>query len=367
MKRLPLVFFLIACLIPVALLGQAVSARPQAPTASRILALATNVQDDQATIGTVNVLSGTITAFGPGQANCCTNSVLDAALDAAGGRYFALLTRTAELSQRLLTFSTQTGAVTSSTPLTTSLSVNYLAYDTVSAQLLALVFTTDPFTLQMARINPATAAITLLNNPIPDCCSPIAFDAAYDDVHRKLYAVIQPYVGEPQPRLITFSGADGSVLADVAITTTLELDHLAYDASTATLWAVAYDAATDAERLASVDTATGIVTPLGAGVANCCNRMVTDVAIDPAAQVLIAPMVDASAGGFPVPAFFRFSLATGEVLGSAPIDPAYYLFYIAYDPMPVAPPTPTATATGQPTATPAASLYMPAIQAPTSP
>ncbi len=362
MNRLPITLFLLTFLFPAALLGHGASARPTAPSASRIVALASSVQDDLATIGTVDVLSGTITTFGSGQANCCTNSVLDAALDAAGGRYFALLARAGESSQRLLTFSTLTGAVTASTPLTSSVSVNYMAYDTASSELLALVFTNEPFTLQVARINPATAALTLLNNPIPDCCGPIAFDAAYDDADRELYAVIQPYVGEPQPRLVTFSGADGSVLADVAITTTLELDHLAFDASTATLWALGYDATTGAERLAAIDTATGAVTPLGAGAANCCNRMVTDVAVDPLAQVLIAPMVDTSAGGFPVPTFFRFSLTTGEVLGSAPIDPAYSLYYIAYDPMLATPPTPTATATIGPTATPAASLYLPSIQ-----
>ena len=168
-------------------------------------------------------------------------------------------------------------------------------------------------------------------------------------------------------RLMTFSGADGSVLADIPISTTLEIDHLAYDAPAGTLWALGYDAATGAERLASIDTATGAVTPLGSGAANCCYRMVTDVAIDPGAQVLIAPMVDSSATGYPVPTFFRFSLTTGEVLGSAPIDEAYSLYYIAYDPMPPPPPTPTATATSEPTATPAASLYMPSIKAPTNP
>ncbi len=197
----------------------------------------------------------------------------------------------------------------------------------------------------------------MLDEPIPDCCSPIAYDAAYDAVGRKLYAVLQPYAGEPQPHLVTFSGADGSVLADVPITTTFELDHLAYGAASGagggTLWALGYDAATGAERLATIDTATGAVTPRGSGAAHCCNRMVTDIAIDPLAQELIAPMVDTSGSGFPVPTFFRFSLATGEVLGSAPVDPDYSLYYIAYDPMPTAPP---------PTATPAADLYMPLLE-----
>lgn len=368
MNRLPiflfLLLFLLPAAVPAALFGHGAPARPQAPAASRILALASSVQDNLAQVGTVDVLSGTISTFGPGLANCCTYSVLDAALDAAGRRYFAILTRSGELSQRLLTFNTQTGAVMASTPLTTTVAVNYMAYDTASSQLLALVFATDPYALQVARINPATAALTLLNNPIPDCCGPIAFDAAYDDINRKLYAVLQPYAGEQQIRLVTFSGADGAVLADVPISTTLELDHLAYDASTSALWALGYDAATGAERLAAIDTATGAVTPLGPGANNCCNRMVTDVAIDPVGQMLIAPMVDSSAGGFPVPTFFRFSLTTGELLGKAPIDEAYSLYYIAYDPMPALPPTPTATATSLPTATPAASLYLPAIKAP---
>ncbi len=149
MNRLPVVFLLLAFLLPAALLGHAASARPAAPSASRILALAANVQDARATVGTVNVPTGAISSFGSGLPDCCTNSVLDAALDAAGSRYFALLARSGESAQRLLTFNTQTGAVTASTPLTNTVFVNYMAYDPASAQLLALVFSTDPYFYQV--------------------------------------------------------------------------------------------------------------------------------------------------------------------------------------------------------------------------
>ncbi len=373
MNRWPVILFLLLFLLSSAFLGHAASARVNAPAQSRVLALAYDTQAGRETIGTVDVISGTIAPFGAGLPACCTNSVLDAALDAAGNRYFAIMARTGEADQRLLTFSTQTGAASASAALTSTLFANYLAYDTTSAQLLALLSTTSPSSLQVARLDPAAAAFTLLGSPIPDCCSPKAFDAAYDDESRKLYAVVQPNSGEPQPRLLTFSGADGSVLADVPITSTLEIDHLAYDAAGDTLWALVYDAGTNAERLAVIDTASAAVTPIGAGAANCCNRLVTDVAIDTANNVLIAPMIDTSPAGDPVPAFFRFSLTTGEVLGSAPIDPAYTLHYIAFEPAPAVPPTstpstppstPTATRTPiqTPAPTPATKLYLPLVQ-----
>jgi hypothetical protein len=373
---LPLV--LLALLAAVAAFGQS-PATPQA-TAPRLLALAQDKQAEREILGTVNVTTGLITPLGSGLANCCTTAVLDAALDSAGGRYFAVMSQENESSPRLATFSSSMGAATISAPLSTTLAINYLAYDTASGQLLALASETQPPSMQLLRIDPATAGVTRLGSPLPECCSPKAQDAAYDNVQRRLYAILQPYAGEPQLRLVALSGVDGTILANLPITSTLdvtrlEIDHLAFNPTDNLLWALINDVDGSAQRLARIDPASGFVTPIGPGIASCCDRMTTDIALDTANQVLVAPMIDRTdPQAAPVPTFFRFSLATGAVLDSIPVDPDYDLHYVTFEPQggtPLTPvPTTTAAATttprptpGQtPSPTPAVELYLPAIQ-----
>jgi hypothetical protein len=289
-----------------------------------------------------------------------------------------------ETTDRVMTFNTQTGAATASAPITTTVAVNYLAFDPPSGQLLALVSTVAPQTLQAARINPATGELTLLGSAVGGCCGLLAFDAAYDPATRRLFVVVQPDAAEPRPRLFTFSGADGALLGNVPVTGELEIDHLAYDTAGGTLWALVYDPTANAQRLAAIDAATGAVTPRGPGAADCCARLVTDVALDGANGVLVAPMVDTSDPLVDdVPTLLRFLLATGVVVGRAPVDPNYTLHYLAQEPSAgtgptitptpvtpavtpsvtpsVTPPTPSVTPTPPPQ-TPAADLYMPLLQ-----
>jgi hypothetical protein len=380
--------------LPLALRGPAVAAREAAGAggaAPRLLALARDNAAGSEIVGTVDATTGAITPLGAGIANCCTTAVLDAAPDPAGGRYFALLRLDGEGTDRVITFDTQTGAATASAPVTTTVAVNYLAYDPPSGQLLALVSTVSPQTLQAARINPASGELTLLGLPVGGCCALLAFDAAYDLATRRLFVVLQPDAAEPQPRLLIFNGADGALLGTVPVTDALEIDHLAFDASNSTLWALVYDPTTSAQRLAVIDPATGAVTPRGPGAADCCARLVTDVALDSAGGVLIAPLIDTSDPLVDdVPTLFRFSLATGEVVGKAPVDPNFTLHYIAQEgaagtpptitptptlhpsitasitPMPSVTPTPTrppgTPAPTLPPTTPAADLYLPLLQ-----
>jgi hypothetical protein len=376
----------------VALLAAAVAlgntAAPNTAAAPRLLALAYNKQTNSEIVGTVNLTTGQITPLGAGLPDCCMTAVLDAALDSAGGRYFAVMSQVNEAASRLITFNTSTGAAAISPSLATTLTVIYLAYDSPSGQLLALATGVQALPepqlvfMQPLRIDPATAAVTPLGSPLADCCSPKAHDAAYDQAARRLYTVLQPDTGSAQLRLVTISGVDGSVAADIPITSTLdvtelEIDHLAYDPAAGTLWALINDVNGSAQRLARIDPATGVLTPLGAGIASCCARMVTDVALDTANQVLVAPMIDTTDPlADDVPTFFRFALGTGALLDSTPVDPDYDLHYIALEQAATTPPTPTRTPTppatvtvtvtvmptGTPTGTPSASLYLPRLQ-----
>jgi hypothetical protein len=306
----------------------------QAPAASqtgRLLALARSLQDNREVLATVNPTTGDLSPIGSGLGGCCTASVLDAALDTAGKRFYAVMALSGESSQRVITFNTVTGAATASEPLTDTLAVNYMAYDPSDGQLLALTFHAPSLTSQVVRIDPSTAAMTPLGSAIANCCSPKSFDAAYDGAQRRLYLVVQPFDGGTQSRLLTISGADGALLSNVPIADPYAVNHMIFDAADDTLWALVSDPQADAQRLARVDPSMGDITALGDGAAACCALLPTDVALD-GAGTLVAPMIDTSDPlvGDTV-SFFRYALATGAVLSRAPVDPSYELHYIGWE------------------------------------
>jgi hypothetical protein len=257
--------------------------------------------------------------------------VLDAALDVEGRRFFAVMTLSGESSQRVITFDTATGAATASEPLTDTLAVNYMTYDSSAGQLLALTFHAPSLTSQVVRINPSTAAMTPLGSAIANCCSPKSFDAAYDAAQRRLFLVVQPFDGGTQSRLLTISGTNGALLSNVPIADPYAVNHMIYDASDDSLWALVTDPQADAQRLARIDPSTGAITALGVGAAACCALLPTDIALD-GAGTLVAPMIDTSDPLVEdAPYFFRYALATGTVRGRAPVDPSYELHYIAWE------------------------------------
>lgn len=340
----------LALIAALAVLGVALwpgttATRLAAQTPARLLALAHDIPGDRQVLAVVDQGTGALTPVGAGLAGCCTTSVLDGALDAAGDTYYAIMTRSGESAPRVLAFDTASGAATASAPLTTTAAINYLAYDDASGQLLALALITSTLTAEVLRIDPATGATTALNGAIANCCSPVAFDAAYDAANRLLYVAVAYFDSATQPRLLTISGANGALLDDVPLDPAYTVNHLAYDAAAGTLWAVVYAALNDAERLAQLAPTTGAITARGDGAAGCCSLLVTDAALDAAAGVLVAPMLDTSnPEEDDIPRFYRYALADGALLGSPAVDPNYQLHYIAFEPASALQPTPTATA-----------------------
>ncbi len=341
-------------LLPVAAFAQGAPSPNVEPPTLRLLALAYEPQADREVIATVDPATGGITPFGAGISGCCSTPVLDAALDTAGNRYFAVLTKNGESTPRLMHFDTQSGQAGVSEPLTITLPVsatdtmtaafeiNYLAYDPTAMQLLALAFAPQTLTMRAVTIDPATAVVSPLGEALDGCCTPLSFDAAYDSSGRRLFVVMQRYDGGSQPRLLTISGASGEVTGDVPITGTLAVDHLAYAAGDDILWALVNDPQNDAQRLAQINIDTGAVTPVGEGVERCCALLLpADAALNAVRGELVAPMIDISDPQVDdLPHFFRYSLASGALLSRAPVDPNYDLHYIAWQPLPELPEPP---------------------------
>jgi hypothetical protein len=173
--------------------------------------------------------------------------------------------------------------------------------------------------------------MTPLGSALANCCSPKSFDAAYDEARRRLYLVVQPFDGGTQSRLLTIDGADGGLLNNVPIAGPYGVNHMLFDAADDTLWALVADPQADAQRLAHIATATGVITADGDGAAGCCALLPTDLAIE-GGDTLVAPMIDTSDPLVDdAPTFFRYALDTGTIRSRAPVDPAYELHYIAWE------------------------------------
>ena len=158
-----------------------VMAQPRLPVAAEILiGLVYDPINQVEHVASIDPATGAATPIGAGASACCTVIGLDAALDEANGRLYAVLGKPADSTPRLYTFDIATGAATASQPLTTSAAVNYLTVDPATGQVLALVFEVAANRTRLVQIDPASGAFTPRGTPIANCCSISTLDSALD-------------------------------------------------------------------------------------------------------------------------------------------------------------------------------------------
>lgn len=267
-------------------------------------------------VAEISPTTGAMITFGVGLPNCCAQVSLNSALDPANGRLYAVMRYLDEGDARIFSFDLTHGSGQGSAPLTTTSGVNYLAYDAVDGQLLGMTYDPAADMLHLVSIDPLTGAFTPLGPGLAGCCGIGALEAAFDSVNRQLSAVLRPS-GYTTDTLYTFDVTTGAVISTVALPSSLyAVNHIAYAASTPTLWALVFGRQeAEAQRLATIVTATGEISPVGAGILGCCALLAADVAMDPISETLIVPL--STFGGDPFLA--TYDLATGAVLYQPPL------------------------------------------------
>ena len=122
------------------------------------------------TLQEIDPATGALTAVGGGIANCCTVRFGASALDPnAGVLYF--IGRDVEASTGLYGISTQTGTVVSSPTLSADDGIGAIEFDAKSDTLFAMTFDRSTATATLARLDPATGALTAVGGSIADCCA----------------------------------------------------------------------------------------------------------------------------------------------------------------------------------------------------
>lgn len=178
-------------------------------------------------LGTVNTTTGAVTLRGsPIQGGTVGTGGVHA-LDAGGNRFFFVGTPSGG-SASIYSIDTATGAKLASPTLSgTSTLLVGMAWDENDDELVALV-SVNAGDRQLATVNPATGAVTLIGNPIGGEAISTSSGGALDDVADRYY-----FVGDPasdDPTVYTLSTVTGFELESHVISgTTLGFLDLTFD------------------------------------------------------------------------------------------------------------------------------------------
>jgi hypothetical protein len=178
-------------------------------------------------LGTVNTTTGAVTLRGsPIQGGTVGTGGVHA-LDAAGNRFFFVGTPSGG-SSSIFSIDTATGAKLASPVLTgTATNLVGMAWDDNDDELVALV-SVNAGDRQLATVNTATGAVTLIGNPIGGEAISTSSGGALDDVADRYY-----FVGDPasaEPTVYTLSTVTGFELESHVVTgTTLGFLDLTFD------------------------------------------------------------------------------------------------------------------------------------------
>jgi hypothetical protein len=198
-----------------------------------------------------------------------------------------------------------------------------------AGRLIALVRDPVMATEYLARVDAVTGAVTPIGDGLVNCCTPVSLDAALDSEGRRYYAVMTLDT-ETTPRVVSFDADTGAATVGGTLATTAALNFLAYDHATSRLLALLFDTGANRQRLASVAPATGAITWLGNGIANCCSvTTALDAALDPDGRLLYAvmrPFTGTQA------VLYGFDVDSGDVTLATPLAATASVNFLTFDP-----------------------------------
>jgi hypothetical protein len=122
----------------------------------------------------------------------------------------------------------------------------------------------------------------------------------------------------------------GTVLSQPVLPAGFNYNFIEHESDSGTLYGVVFDTGASAEKLVTIDPGTGVVTPVGAGVAGCCLVPSGTSALDAAGNVFyfLGGFMADPPGTFRI---FALDLATGAVL-SNPVLPAGFNYnFLEFD------------------------------------
>jgi hypothetical protein len=139
--------------------------------------------------------------------------------------------------------------------------------------LYALVFDFATSKETVVTVDPATAAFTPVGPGVADCCTIGGFPVlALDAGSGRFYAAGNLFSDPPGSafRLLGFDAVTGALATSPFLAAGFNYNIVKVDVETGTLYGLVFDFGLSQERVATIDPATGVVTPVGGGIADCC-------------------------------------------------------------------------------------------------
>ena len=274
-------------------------------------------------LATIDPATGAATLIGSSIDDCCKVSGAST-LGAGSGVMYFVATKFSETAPRLFALSTTTGAILSSPAIPDTIYLDFIEYDSSTSRLLGFIYDIATETEKLVTINPATAAVTPIGAGISQCCNITMSTAPALNRAGGIIYLIGTKFAESSPRLFGFNTQTGAVPSEPAISSSISLDFIEYDSSTSRLLGFVYDDVAETEKLATINPTTAVVTPIGAGISQCC-RVSTAPALDRAAGIIYLPgelLAESSQR------LLGFNTQTGAVVSSPTISSSIYLDFL---------------------------------------
>ena len=322
-----------ALAVGVLLLG-AGSLPAQVLTPGTLYALVFDSSISQERVVTVDPTTGALTPVGAGIPDCCLIGGFPVyALDAYTGGFYAagfLQSDSPGSDFRMLGFDAVTGTLSTSPFLGSATYLhNLFKLDIGNGILWGLVFDQGASQEQVVIVTPSVADLTAIGNTIADCCTIGGFNvSALDPATGRLY-VAGNLTSDPPgsaKRLLGFDVLTGTLVSSPSLSAAWQYNDFELDPLTGTLYGIVFDAGTSQELVVTVDPATAAVTPVGAGIADCCTVSSFN-AFDPYAGRLYIMGNRFSDPAGSSPRLLGFDVATGT-LATTPFLPTGWQFNV---------------------------------------
>jgi hypothetical protein len=257
---------------------------PAASASGTLYSVLFDTSAAEETLVVVDPATGALAAPGAGIADCCFIASGVSSLDPDGGVFFFMGRRMSDGADdfRIWSLDLGTGAAAANPLVPAGNNYNFLEFDPSSGTLYAVVFDTGAAEERLVEIDPATGALTPVGAGIADCCLIPSGVSALDPAGGVFFFVGRRMSdGADDFRIWSLDLATGGVVANPLLPAGNNWNFLEFDPSSGTLYAVVFDTGTAEERLVEVDPATGALSPVGAGIADCCFISSGVSALDP--------------------------------------------------------------------------------------
>ena len=246
-------------------------------TPGTLYALVFDNAASEETVVTIDPATAAVTQVAGSVADCCTIGGFPvSALDSATGGFYAagnLFSDPPASARRLLGFDTVTGLLATSPFLPAGFNYNLIAIDHASGTLYGLMFDNTAMEEVVVTVDPATAAFTPVGPTVPDCCTVGGFPVTALDPATGIFYIAGNLLSDPLAsprRLLGFDVATGALVSSPFLPGGVNYNDVHLDPLTGTLYGLVFDNTAMQETLVTVDPATAALTPVGAGVPDCC-------------------------------------------------------------------------------------------------